>query len=557
MIPILSSSLLTRSKYIPNKAYIALRNYPIYDPSVISSIPKPKSFLRYNSSLSQPTSTKNIRTYVLSTIPLKNIHNQKLIASLSISKTLITKPKLRNPSVLSLYPYISLFSIPSRCFSSSSLFSTTTRSFASPLYRYHSTASTSVSNISKTNDEEEQLKQQQLYKDQNNTWVDRYAPIYLIPYLKLTRIDRPIGTWLVLLPGWWGLSWCLLPSSLSTTTATTTAITTATSISSLSPFLSLIPIDLYLYFGIGAFLMRSAGCTVNDIWDRHYDKAVARTRLRPLASNQISLWKAILFLLFQLLLGFYILLQLNTLTLYIGILAVPIVSLYPLMKRFTYFPQAVLGIAMSYGIWMGYCSMLNRTESTWLQLQKYYYQEYQKTNIFDISIIRKYLVPNYNIYFPSLSSSSSSSTISSTQLLVPWSSLKESVQVLLPFYLGSICWTIVYDTIYAYQDIIDDKRLGLKSTAIYMGNRGKFILTTLSIFGVAGNWYLAGYMDQHMGSVYYTAVTVSLLHLLYQCQTMDFNDRINLTKRFTSNRYIGWIMLCGILGGRAQTYMQE
>ena len=168
-------------------------------------------------------------------------------------------------------------------------------------------------------------------------WLLRILPVRLRPYGQLARLDRPIGTWLLLLPCWWALT-------LATRAHGGTLIS--------ADFLWLM-----LLFGIGAVVMRGAGCTINDILDRNFDKQVARTATRPLASGVISVRAALIFLAVQLLIGLLILLQLPMLCWFLGIAILVVVFTYPLMKRITYWPQLFLGIAFNWGAVMGWASV--------------------------------------------------------------------------------------------------------------------------------------------------------------------------------------------------------
>jgi len=161
-------------------------------------------------------------------------------------------------------------------------------------------------------------------------WVLRLAPAAARPYLRLARLDRPIGTWLLLFPGWW-------------------AIALGDAAANAGPSW-----PLYLYFGVGAVLMRAAGCTVNDILDRDIDGRVARTATRPIPSGEVSLTQAGLFLATLLLVSFAILLQMNGLTVLLGCASLLLVFPYPLMKRITYWPQAWLGLTFNWGALIGW-----------------------------------------------------------------------------------------------------------------------------------------------------------------------------------------------------------
>ncbi len=166
-------------------------------------------------------------------------------------------------------------------------------------------------------------------------WVDRFAPARVRPYLRLARIDRPIGTWLLLLPCWWGLA--LATSSLPGTNWP-------------NPW-------YFVLFAVGALVMRGAGCCWNDIMDRDFDGRVARTALRPIPSGDISVRQAIAFMGFLMLIGLLVLVPFN---LYAGVVAVSslvLVVIYPLMKRVTYWPQFFLGLAFNWGALVGWVAV--------------------------------------------------------------------------------------------------------------------------------------------------------------------------------------------------------
>jgi len=166
-------------------------------------------------------------------------------------------------------------------------------------------------------------------------WVDRYAPRRLKPWLRLIRADRPIGVWLLLWPCWWSV-----------------ALAARASEEFVDPF-------LLALFAIGAFSMRSAGCIYNDILDRDIDAKVERTRERPLASGQISTKSAIVLMLVFCLIGLAVLLQFNAFAIALGFVSVGIVLVYPMMKRVTFWPQAVLGLAFSWGALMGWAAIFS------------------------------------------------------------------------------------------------------------------------------------------------------------------------------------------------------
>jgi 4-hydroxybenzoate polyprenyltransferase len=181
--------------------------------------------------------------------------------------------------------------------------------------------------------------------DATDNWVDTRAPLWSRPYLRLSRLDRPIGSWLLLLPCWWS----------------------AALAAGIAHDLSRLPFILVLFL-IGAFAMRGAGCTWNDITDRDLDAQVERTRSRPIPSGQVSVRQAAAFLVLQALVGLAVLLQFNRFAVGCGIASLVIVAVYPFMKRITYWPQIVLGLAFSWGALMGFAVTFGRIDATALVL---------------------------------------------------------------------------------------------------------------------------------------------------------------------------------------------
>jgi 4-hydroxybenzoate polyprenyltransferase len=176
--------------------------------------------------------------------------------------------------------------------------------------------------------------------DATGNWVDTRAPQWSRPYLRLSRLDRPIGSWLLLLPCWWSAA---------------LAARMAHSIGQL-------PLVLALFF-VGAFAMRGAGCTWNDITDRDLDAKVERTRSRPIPAGQVSVRQAFAFLVAQALIGLAVLLQFNRFAVLTGVASLAIVVVYPFMKRITWWPQIVLGLAFSWGALMGFAVTLGRIDA--------------------------------------------------------------------------------------------------------------------------------------------------------------------------------------------------
>jgi 4-hydroxybenzoate polyprenyltransferase len=170
-------------------------------------------------------------------------------------------------------------------------------------------------------------------------WVDRFAPAAVVPYLRLARADRPIGFFLLALPCFWSMSLA------------------ARSIGEAYP-------DpwLLVLFALGALVMRGAGCTYNDLIDRDLDAQVARTRGRPLPSGQVTPRAAFIFMMVLCLIGLVVLLSFNRATIWLGLGVMPIVALYPFVKRFSHWPQAVLGLAFNWGALLGWPAVLGRLD---------------------------------------------------------------------------------------------------------------------------------------------------------------------------------------------------
>ena len=235
--------------------------------------------------------------------------------------------------------------------------------------------------------------------------------------------------------------------------------------------------------------MRGAGCTINDCWDRRYDARVERTRSRPLASGAVGLPGALGWLFVQLLGGLAVVLSFNMYTLVLAFGSVPIIAVYPLMKRVTHWPQLVLGLCFNWGALVGYTA--------------------------------------------------------NTALLDPAATL--------PLYAAGICWTLVYDTIYAHQDTADDKQLGLHSTALYFHTHTRTILAAIATLLITALVTLAH--TAQLGAYYLTAVTAVALHLAWQLRQLNVADRAGCWRLFVSNRWVGWLVLVGVvvdrwMGGR-------
>lgn len=165
-------------------------------------------------------------------------------------------------------------------------------------------------------------------------WVDRWAPVSWRPYLRLGRFDRPIGIWLLLFPCWWSQ--------------------TLAEVARGQPFPS---VSLLLLFAIGAMVMRASGCAYNDYVDRDIDAQVARTRGRPIPSGQVSPTAALVYVVVMAFIGLAVLLHFNVTTVVIAIASLLVVATYPFAKRFTSYPQLVLGLAFNWGALVGWTAV--------------------------------------------------------------------------------------------------------------------------------------------------------------------------------------------------------
>jgi 4-hydroxybenzoate polyprenyltransferase len=180
--------------------------------------------------------------------------------------------------------------------------------------------------------------------DATGNWVDGLAPAFARPYLRLARLDRPIGSWLLLIPCWWSLGLAAMRAS------------------------ELPRLSHVVLFFIGAFAMRGAGCTWNDVVDRDLDAKVERTRSRPIPSGQVTARQAAIFMVAQAFVGLLVLLQFNRFTIVCGFASLGVVAIYPFMKRITYWPQIVLGLAFSWGALMGWPATFGRLDAPALVL---------------------------------------------------------------------------------------------------------------------------------------------------------------------------------------------
>ncbi|KAG0025589.1 Para-hydroxybenzoate--polyprenyltransferase, mitochondrial precursor (PHB:polyprenyltransferase) [Podila clonocystis] len=293
---------------------------------------------------------------------------------------------------------------------------------------------------------------------QPDTWLDR-MPKSIQPYLYLTRIDKPIGTWLLLWPCIWSITMASYGANLT--------------VGSTAYMIGL--------FSAGAVIMRGAGCTINDLWDRNIDKKVERTKVRPLASGAVSPTQAVAFLGLQLGAGLAVLCQMNLYSIMLGASSLSLVVTYPAMKRITYWPQVVLGLAFNWGALLGSSAMLGTTN---------------------------------------------------------WA-------VALPLYASGICWTLVYDTIYAHQDKKDDIKIGVKSTALRFGEKTPIYLAAFST-GMVSMLALSGYMNDQGPLFYALSVGGAAAHLAWQLRTVNYDNPADCWSKFASNKWTGAFVFSGI-----------
>ena len=296
--------------------------------------------------------------------------------------------------------------------------------------------------------------------DRQHTDIDlsgwwRHLPSGCHPYILVARLDRPIGWWLLLLPGWW-----VIPVAAPGIGA---------------------GFFLMALFLAGAVAMRAAGCVVNDLWDRRLDSQVERTAGRPLAAGTIGIFEALLFLGLLCAIGLTVLVQLPFFAILTGIAALPLVILYPLAKRVTWWPQAVLGLTFSWGVPLGWAAASGSPPPAALAL----------------------------------------------------------------VYAGSVAWVFGYDTIYAIQDMADDREVGVKSSALGLARHLRAGVATAYALAVAGLglgfWLLLG------TGIWVAALVAMALHLAWQSYRLDAGDPAMALRLFKSNRDAGLILTAGLV----------
>ncbi len=294
---------------------------------------------------------------------------------------------------------------------------------------------------------------------QSNNWVDLYVPKGVRPFFKLSRLDRPIGSWLLIIPCWWGvfLSTNVDPNLLNGN-------------------------SLYILVAcyIGGLLMRGAGCTWNDITDAKLDAKVLRTKNRPIPAGNVSKSHAFLWLILQCCLAFGILVTFNRLAIILGFLSLITIVIYPFAKRFTYWPQFFLGLSFNWGILLAYAANSGTLD-----------------------------------YF------------------------------CVGLYISAIAWTIFYDTIYSFQDLDDDKEVGIRSTGILFEANPKKYLTIFIVFiilTVGPIFYFLSNDDPIQIFILASGIFFFSLHLTFQILKLDIRNREGCLETFKSNRTAGLIL---------------
>lgn len=339
--------------------------------------------------------------------------------------------------------------------------------------------------------------------DAPTNWVDRHAPEGLKPWLKLGRFDRPIGIWLLLIPGWQGISLALAQHRKTP---------------------DLYDAWLFVGFALGACLMRAAGCAFNDIVDRDIDARVARTALRPIPSGRISVKQAWAFVIGCSLISLLVLLTLNAIAIALGLASLLLVAAYPFMKRITWWPQAWLGLTFNWGALMGYAAAALLAQAA------------------AVGFMNAYPAGTESLVWPSAPVWTATG-LGGWPIEAPFSAFLPALLL----YLGCVFWTLGYDTIYALQDIEDDAMVGVKSSARRLGRSvqggvGVFYLISAAFIVAAGS--AAG-----LGPVFYIALLPWAAHLLRQVLNLRTHDPALALRLFRSNRDAGFILLFAIILG--------
>ena len=284
--------------------------------------------------------------------------------------------------------------------------------------------------------------------------MDKIFPEKINNYLELIRLNKPIGFMLLLWPCWFSLAYINLPQHTL--------------------------INYYLLFLLGAFIMRSAGCIINDLVDQNIDSKIERTALRPIAAKKISNFHAIIFLVILLTIGLLILLQFKFETILAGLVCTPLIVMYPFMKRITFWPQLFLGIVFNWGIII--CSV-----------------EFFGT------ITKEFFI----------------------------------------FYLACIFWTIGYDTIYAFQDLKDDIKNKIKSTAVLFRDKGKYLVLTSYTLMFLLIGYLSFLKTNKLVTMFFLIIII--IFIFFNLLRWDHKSESNSGKIFRQNNTFGAMIFLYLL----------
>ena len=284
--------------------------------------------------------------------------------------------------------------------------------------------------------------------------MDKIFPEKIHNYFELIRLNKPIGFMLLLWPCWFSIAYL--------------------------EFSEQYLLGYYIIFIIGSVIMRSAGCIINDLIDQDIDSKIERTATRPLASKKITNFNAIIFLFVLLVIGLLILLQFKNETVLVGFLCAPLIVLYPLMKRITFWPQLFLGIIFNWGVII--CSV-----------------EFYGT------ITKEYLI----------------------------------------LYLACVLWTIGYDTIYAYQDLTDDKKNSIKSTAVLFEDKGKYLVITSYALMLIMIGYLT--LNQTFEIHKLLVYLCIFIYIIANILKWDHKSEQNSGKKFRQNNVFGAIIFLYLL----------
>ncbi|KAL8272819.1 hypothetical protein Esti_003258 [Eimeria stiedai] len=294
-----------------------------------------------------------------------------------------------------------------------------------------------------------------------------------------------------------------------------------------------------------AFLMRSAGCIINDVWDRTFDSKVERTKARPLASGALGLKGALGAVVTLLLPSLWVLLHFNAYTVCLGLSSLFLVTLYPAMKRFISLPQLVLGLTFSWGALLGWAAVLGPQGMPTIlggQPSSFTANHLASTAAASCSLLTATLnLTTETGDSPPCASPEPSSTRTS---LIPL----EWTPVCL--YFGCVLWTLTYDTLYAFQDVKDDRKIGVKSSAVTWGPRGARFWGSLSILGQATLWGLAGAPLGAPGP-YLLGVFACCAWLGKLLWFTDLQSREACGKAFKTNHKIGALFASSIVASKA------